>query len=233
MKEIIISTHIPKCGGTTLKNILNEVYGKGFKWVLQTKFPEEAIKEINFDTVECIHGHVSYGLHKFFPKEISYKYVTFLRNPYDRLLSFYNFLLQNQNTYIVYDWKNTYGWKQDMPFEDWLADVKIAGQDNDVVRFFSGMSNLNTHEITRKVNAFDFRIADENLKTYDFVGNIEDFDNDIIDLAKLLKWKKIPEYKKDNYFPNRITVDDLTDEEVHLIGKTQFYDIALWNRRPI
>jgi len=44
------------------------------------------------DKIKVIYGHTAYyGIHKFFNKP--HRYVTFIRNPIDRTISLYNFLM--------------------------------------------------------------------------------------------------------------------------------------------
>ena len=117
-----------------------------------------------------------------------------------------------------------------MSFGDWLLDCRLAGQDNDMTRFFSGMFNLNTHEIIERVRIDNMFLASGNLSRYDFIGCTHSFDNDIRVLSEVLKWKILPKYDRDNYFPNRKTTDSLTESEILTIRNTQRFDSFLWEK---
>ena len=229
--EIIVSLHIPKTAGITLKNILSEVYGDGFLWFPETNTTRgcyERLRHYDLSKVNCIHSHVGYGIHKYLEADgISCKYITFLRNPYERLMSFYNYIL-TEPVNDHYKWDESFGWSKDTKFKDWLLDRKLAAQDNDEVRFLSGCENLNTNTIKYNMARSDYRMAVRNLGDFSFVGFKENFDNDIISLSKLLNWKSIPEYTKANVGPVENHTRNLSIEDVAVINHTNNYSISLW-----
>ena len=103
-KELYIFLHIMKCAGTTLnehiRNSLkeNEVlpiyYGVEPPYISKKEEIEVYIKSLTKkqkDKLKVIFGHrVYYGLHKFFPNR-EVRYIIFLRNPIDRIISHYNY----------------------------------------------------------------------------------------------------------------------------------------------
>lgn len=63
--NIVISIHIPKTGGTTLKNILTSVYGDSFLWLTETNSAKRAferLKGYDLTKIKCVHGHIGYGI---------------------------------------------------------------------------------------------------------------------------------------------------------------------------
>jgi hypothetical protein len=92
MDEKIIFLHIPKTAGTSLRQLIQNVYpGKQclplyYPWPYQPAVIEE-IKAKSLDA-KILYGHTLFGLHE--PLDIQAQYVTFLRNPIDRVISFYN-----------------------------------------------------------------------------------------------------------------------------------------------
>ena len=230
MNEIVISMHIPKTGGITLKNILSDVYGDSFVWVTQTNSPKEAykkIKHLDLYNVKAIHGHISYGLHEYFPRNIRYKYITFLRHPYERMLSYHNYIL-TKPVNEEYKWDSNYGWTKKMSIVEWLSDIKIASQDNGITRFLSGNSNLNTDKITNKIELEDSHLAIKNIKKFDFIGITETFDQNIKLLAEELDWEDIPKYGMNNNYQDRRHKEDLSIEEQDFICISQLYDLWLY-----
>lgn len=90
MNDLILFTHIPKTSGTSLDKELVEV-----------NLPPESIyyhgniKKIIpafYQNYQIISGHFAYGLHLFSPRKV--KYMTFLREPIDRAVSYYYFIQQ-------------------------------------------------------------------------------------------------------------------------------------------
>ncbi|EDN68566.1 conserved hypothetical protein [Beggiatoa sp. PS] len=92
MDQKIIFLHIPKTAGTSLRQLIQNVYpGKQclplyYPWPYQPAVIEE-IKGQLPDT-QILYGHTLFGIHELL--NIQAQYVTFLRNPIDRVISFYN-----------------------------------------------------------------------------------------------------------------------------------------------
>ena len=171
--EIIVSLHIPKTAGVTLKNILTGVYGDSFLWFTETNTARgcyERLRHYDLEKIKCIHSHVAYGIHRYLKTDnITCKYITFIRNPYERLMSFYNYIL-TQPVNAHYKWDRSYGWDPSMKFKNWLLDCRLAAQNNDEIRFLSGCENLNTDEILYPMSQADYDMALDNLHNFFFIG---------------------------------------------------------------
>ena len=105
--DAFIFTHIPKCGGTSLRYFLNESakqsglprrqrYIPGFNWLSVEKDYHRLnkAKQARFltRTYKVVAMHVEYGWHyRAAPYMKSPFYYTMLRNPLDRVLSHYQF----------------------------------------------------------------------------------------------------------------------------------------------
>jgi len=90
MNDLIIFTHIPKTSGVSfLKGVVEENISseKIYEYRRLPQFVASASQDIDF-----IHGHVPYGGHLFTQRPV--QYVTFLRDPIDRAISFYYFVQQ-------------------------------------------------------------------------------------------------------------------------------------------
>ena len=233
-QEIIVSIHIPKTGGTTLKNILASVYGDNFLWFTETNSHRLAFEKLRNSALEdklkdikCIHGHLGFGIHNYLSyMGIKCKYIIFTRSIEDRLLSYFNYI----NTDAVkshYKWDNRFGWDNDMSFFDWLSSCKMADQDNSIVRFLSGCDNLNTDPLKYRMCEQDLELAKKNSKELSFVGSMDNFDADIKILANKLSWGIVPEYGKDNANPDHRYGKDLQREERSLILETQKLDFSI------
>ncbi len=88
---MIISIHIPKTGGTSFRNALEQVYGTGL-WLNYGD-------DFSFDAVppgtECIHGHIPGDAYTHvFP---GHQVATLVRHPVQRVVSNYYHLLRSRD----------------------------------------------------------------------------------------------------------------------------------------
>lgn len=228
--EIIIGIHIPKTGGVTFKNILQKRYGKSlFYYINQSVSTPHAADKLcgvitNGDKIEwygtkVIYGHFPYGLHEYIPRNIDYKYITFLRHPGDRLLSQHNYLLAGKRTEI----------SNFMVWFGYSSHFFGANFDNSLTRNLNGTFHINNyHGVPEKVSEEDYTLALENLKSCFFVGTTETFDDDIKILSKLLNWGYIGEYTNVNVSKVKKSFLDLCDNDKNYLYETQSFDFRLW-----
>ena len=115
--KIILSIHIPKTGGTTFRNLLEQVFGEDLYFyyphhlehkiqfpeknvfdyskrrIVKSDFPNEdyLIKQEDYTipekTLKCIHGH--FRTDKFSKKFTDAEYITWFRDPVQALMSGY------------------------------------------------------------------------------------------------------------------------------------------------
>ncbi|MEP2770525.1 MAG: hypothetical protein ABJH05_00145 [Fulvivirga sp.] len=100
-KNILISQHIPKCGGSSFDNILRKWFGLGFFTHYYNHKRQKPAKRIpfvnwfsNFKPV-CVHGHFDKekdgkGIFDYYPETT--QIITFLRDPLEVQLSMYFYM---------------------------------------------------------------------------------------------------------------------------------------------
>lgn len=88
----LISLHIPKCGGQSVKYILRKWFGKNFLthyFQTNNRMPDK----YNFSNKICIHGHFNnfkgFGAKQYYPE--ASQFITFIRDPLEIAISNYFF----------------------------------------------------------------------------------------------------------------------------------------------
>ena len=99
MKDLFIHLHIPKTGGTTLRDIIQRQYrAKKILMIPKLEESENILKEIStsqINQLKLIQGHLKYGIHNHFHR--STKYFAIIRDPINRVLSTYYYVLSQKN----------------------------------------------------------------------------------------------------------------------------------------
>ena len=96
----VIFLHIHKAAGTTLHRIIERQYPPDQIWSFDERHDFEAFRalsEAQKEEIRMLRGHMIFGLHEFMPRPCIY--VTLLRDPVERVLSFYNYIRRNPHHY--------------------------------------------------------------------------------------------------------------------------------------
>ncbi|MFP4544749.1 MAG: sulfotransferase family 2 domain-containing protein [Bacteroidota bacterium] len=213
----LISLHMPKTGGTSLRFILNKWYGKSFyyhsrKFMLSSKkekinlfhdpwkfFPKKKL---------CIHGHFN----RIFKENVELIYpeveqfISILRDPLDKAVSVYFYarkrIKQNKNA------PRDMEYVMDMALNDF---IKTYGCGN-----FAGF-------FARPVTLDNYREVIE--KYYVYIGIMEDFQTSVDILAAKLGFETMPVPHK-NKSPRD---EELTQDSIDAFMERNRFDYEIYN----
>lgn len=229
--SVVIFLHIPKTAGTTLRHIIQSQFQPNnvFEFYHLRTQPPKVRKGIekynNFSeaqkrSIRFVSGHVGFGLHEFLQRPCSY--ITVLRDPVERVVSYYYFLLRTQNSIV-----------ENKTLEDFIQTY--GGVHNSMSCYLSGLtlkSQLQYPNIEIKSAQFDqetLETAKNNLKKhFKVVGFVERFDETCILLKKILGWNISPFYVRKNTSKHQSWTQDLSKDTLNLIKKFNALDIQLY-----
>ncbi len=217
----IVFLHIPKAAGTTLQQIIRKQYRshEGVFYHHQRihnffRLPEDQRKKIKIFT-----GHFSFGLHVHQYLAHPTAYVTILRNPVERVISTYFYILRTPGHTHYQTTKN-------LSLYDFVKNgVSQIGIDNGMTRLLCGIKDGASIPFGECTEAM-LESAKTNLSRYfSVVGLTKRFDETVLLLNKLFGWN--PFYIKENVTarrPSRISMDT-----IELIKKNNKLGIELYN----
>ena len=222
-KSAVIFIHIPKTAGTTLTEILERQYPPSKRYSLGAKVEKAIIEFKSLDEsaradVDALYGHMAYGLHTYLPRPALY--VTMLREPVERVISFYYFVRGNKYHYL-YDLSQYKA-----------ADIKAFVEsghtimvDNFQVRLLSGVwSEVPFGGVT----AEHLAMAKQNLDDFDLVGLTERFDESLLLIKDLLGWQCVW-YEARNVTQKRPKKSELSADMLETVRAYNQWDIALYH----
>ena len=226
----LIFLHVTKTGGTTLRRILDKKF-RSMEIVTLHKsdvFPDGNDMRVNDfiklsienkQTVRFIRGHIDFGLHRHIPHPSTY--ITLLRDPVERIISWYYFLLQNKNPESK---DYTEGILKSKDIKDFI--YKGKGGRNTLTRQFCSSSEWRK----AKSPAERYGIAETNLEKYFLFGILEKFDESLILFKRFFGWQDLPVYTKANVTKKRPKRHELPLGAIDVINESFNLDIKLYNR---
>lgn len=226
-KDLLIFLHIPRTGGTT------------FKQILRRHFPASRIKELGGDienateridqlseeekrNLKCLIGHVPFGVHNIFPQQATY--ITFIRNPVDRVRSIYT-SLPNFPNHPLYKEVT----RKDLDLKEFLRNVMASHNLwNLQTKLISGVKESRSTCSSYNISDTNLlHLAKENLSDhFCFFGLTEKFTESLILLGKKLGWKRLYCLKRST--SPRPRHKSLNDEIVQIIRENDYLDIELY-----
>jgi hypothetical protein len=224
--EKIIFLHIPKAAGITLYNILDRQYKKQEIYTIDGVRVKESVEHFKKLSIEkrsnfsLLKGHQPFGLHEYMIGSV--KYITMLRNPVDRIISFYYYVLSEPKHYL----HDTVKAKK-LSLDDFVVSGLSNELDNGQVRLIAGCDvDLEYGGCSREL----LEIAKYNIQNFfAVVGLQERFDESLILMKKKLGWKKTILYRKSNITRGKPSVRDVSRDVVRSIEKINELDCELYD----
>jgi len=220
--ETLIFLHIPKVGGITLSKILERHYSRAQTLTFdagddqKTRF--EAIPAAQRARYRLIKGHFYFGLHHLVPGPSVY--ITLLRNPIERVLSFYHYARSDADHYL-YDVLTTTGLDLKGPLSQDLS-LEIC---NEQTRMLAGEE---WEDPQRPVTRAALERAQRNLRThFRVVGLTEEFDASMLLLHQTFGWRP-PRYVKENVTKSKPDGTFPDPETRKLLEEANRFDLELY-----
>jgi len=224
MNDLIIHLHIPKTGGTTLRDIVNRQYSNEniltIPTIGESKNIVEALSKNKINQLEIIQGHLEYGLHNNF--ERSSKYFAIMREPIDRVLSSYYYVISQSGNP-----QNLSNDKKTMSIYEYINSGVNPFLINGQTQLIAG-NTCSIHDPLIKSNGL-LDTAKKNINN-DFIltGTTEKFYESILLLKKILNWKS-PYYSRANRTKNKPDYSKVGTEIRNFIKEHNRLDIDLYN----
>ena len=214
----IIFFHMLRTGGNTVKKIIDNQYSSDkifqiAKEGYQTGPVENFVKMKPSDRnkIKLLRGHMYFGAHKYFDGDTYY--FGLVRNPIERMISFYNEVTSRDREWFPKDERKT--------FKDFIENVdKYHFQGNNgQTRALAG-ENVEEKDI--------FNNALKNIEDHFFMVAItERFEEALLLICKYLNWS-YPYFVKRKVSRKTLTMDIISEEDRKLVLQKNQLDIKLY-----
>ena len=224
MKDLFIHLHIPKTGGTTLRDIIQRQYrSEKILMIPKLEESENILKEVStsqINQLKLIQGHLKYGLHNHFHRRA--KYFAIIRDPINRVLSTYYYVLSQKNNP-----QNLSTANNQMTIYDFVQSGVNPFLINGQTQLISGKTGDIDNPIIESEELFS--LAKENIENdFLFLGITEMFDETILILKNMLGWH-MPYYSIANRTKKKPNYDAVNPTIISFIKEHNQLDIKLYN----
>jgi Sulfotransferase family len=218
--ETLIFLHIPKAGGSTMCKILRQHYPPAETVTLDipgvARFKTLSVAERG--RYRLIQGHMYFGLHHFIPRASTY--ITLLRHPVERALSFYYYARRTSYHYL-YPLLNT----EPVDLKTLLARNLTTELRNDQTRMLAGDEWRDPERVATRAT---LELAQANLRNhFRVVGLLEEFDASLVLLYRAFGWQ-LRCYVKENVAKEKPSDLSLDAETRRLLEEANSLDLELY-----
>src|SRR6266853_765879 len=217
--EALIFLHIPKTGGPTLHKILDRQYSRA--QTLKLDDPQiiafKSLPALQRGRYRLIQGHLYFGFHRFIPRASTY--ITFLRRPVERVLSFYYYARSTSDHYLY-----PLLAREHLDLKTLLSRDLTSELCNGQTRQLAGDE---WEDPQRVVTRAALERAQANLTHFRIVGLLEEFDASLLLLRRAFGWHW-PFYVKENVTKEKADGTFLDAETRGLIEEANRLDLELY-----
>jgi hypothetical protein len=213
--------HIPKTAGISLRHLLQEQYPDAPTFFPSAPHEDELFRmpRAEREALAVIGGHYRFGAHTWF--ETPTRYLTFLREPFERVVSHFHYILREPHHSL-----HVRAVASGLTLEQWVQLPAWGSQDNLQVRYLNAMpkSEPPFGEVTRQM----LEQAKHNLAEHvEFLGLTERYAESVTRFGTALGWHA-PALQRFNVTPERPGVEDLSDSSRRVIAAANELDIELY-----
>ena len=221
-RPVLIYLHVPKAAGTTLSTIIDQNYPAESIFHI-TATPGRSVEDFKQLPSEqrgrfvVVQGHFPFGIHQHIPSEATY--ITLLRDPVERLISHYHFVLRTPEHYL---YENVT--RKQMTLADYVMSDISPELDNGQARMLSGVGRtLPIGECNKSLLDRAKQNVDER---FSVIGVAERFDETLALLRREFGWKKL-DYQRQNVTRDRPGAASLDSKTIEAIRARNWLDVEL------
>ena len=215
-----IFIHNLKTGGATLRRIIGRQYDPQAVLTITGEHHRAAeleplIARPDHEYPQVVQGHIPFGVHELLPSHGVY--ITLLRNPVDRILSLYEYRVDQRR-------REVFRGDEPLTLAEYIRDVQLKELDNGQTRRLSGLDPDFGH-----CSADMLREAKKNLRErFLVVGITEKFDHSLLLLARELGWRNLL-YVRLNVTKNKEEKGRISKDLMDLITRHNALDLELYD----
>jgi hypothetical protein len=217
----IIFIHTPKAAGSTLWRVIHRQYDKTSCFQIKSSDSRD-YKELPIEErrqKKILRGHIYYGTHEFVPGPFTY--ITMLRDPVDRIISHYYFVLRTPH-HGLYDEVTS----RNLTLRDYVLSGLRGETNNGQTRLIAGEESTSLPYGQCPPELLE--TAKRNIeKDFTLVGLTERFDETLILLKRAFGWKT-PFYVKMNVTKDRPRKEDIPADTLAIIEEYNQMDAELY-----
>ena len=222
--QLIIFVHIPKTAGTSLRVIIERNFDRQVIFTIDGRNPQKSIKQFNQLSQEekssfsLVQGHGEFGALRNLPHR-QIKYITFVRDPVERVLSYYSYILSDAFR------RPQAEIAEGMSLKDYMLSRSDWQVNNHQTRMIAGNVGPEYGACNEEVLE---RAKNNIINYFHFVGLAEQFDRSILAMSKSLGWRT-PFYKSLNRTNKRINQETIDEDVKDLIRNENRFDLQLYD----
>lgn len=226
----LVFLHIPKAGGNTFLQYMlpNFDEDRRFDVNLGLDYPKrlhelETLPETTKTKLDLIYGHLPFGVHQWIPQ--SCRYITFLRDPVDRVASHY-FFVREQTRHPLHDAVVS----RRMSLADYVNSGLSGELNNGMTRLLCGEADSDSLRGHADVSETHLNAALKHISEhFDAVCFVEQFDRSLRLLSRLYGWPE-RQIRRKNVTKNRTPTNQLSDSDRQAVEDANELDRTLYQQ---